>query len=91
MTEIENGEPLKYADIAPLVSKHIAFADIPTKHISKPMVIRAIKQKDVEDVIASDENPSKLAVQLGLSKGQVMKIRKEYEAAIRHKSHGGGE
>jgi len=82
---------MKYSDVAPIVSKYVNFADLPVKAVQQPRVVKAITKKNVEDVIASDENPSKLAIQVGLSKGQVMKIRKEYEAAIRHKSHGGKE
>lgn len=91
MTEIENGVSLKYSDVAPIVSKYVSFADLPVKAVQEPRVVKLITKENVGAVIASDENPSKLAIQVGLSKGQVMKIRKEYEAAIRHKSYGGAE
>jgi hypothetical protein len=83
---------IKYKDVAPLVSKHIAFADIPIKEVSVKQPLAELTKGKVEEILASDNlQPTVLARKLNLSKGQVMKIRKEYQSAIRHKSYGGVE
>lgn len=89
--EIQPENEVKYQDVAPVVSKHIPFADIPSKGVSEVKPVAKITKVKVQLVLSDNSSPSNVASKVGLSKGQVMKIRKEYQAAIRHKSYGGVE
>ena len=80
---------VKYSEVAPLISKHIKFEDIPVKEVKVNKPLANITKTKLNKVLANNDNPTRVARLVGLSKGQVMKIRKEYQAAIRHKSSGG--
>jgi hypothetical protein len=82
---------VKYSEVAPLVSKHINFEDIPVKAVPVSKPLANITKTKVKDIVASELGAWKLSVKHNLSKGQVIKIQKEYQVAIRHKSYGGVE
>lgn len=79
----------KYTDVAPTISGFILFGDVPTVEIQTAAELIPITAAHVTAVIADNRSPSEVGLDLGLTKAQVVTIRKEYQAAINYKSNGG--
>jgi len=80
---------LTYETVAPLISQYITFAEIPAEQTQvEETVPPEITKAKILAVLDSDNSATEIAVTVGLTKEQVIKIQKEFAAA---KAFKGGE